>query len=208
MKGKKFLFYSLLFSFLLVGCSQNNSKVDVRVSETKKERSVKHESISLPLTYFKDSKYNNELGRNDIFQKNLLSVDLKGFDDDLETQFLTFYDSSVTRNIDGLKDNYKLLVLNVEKKLESKKGDTPLESFNLNKNSDLVIGDDNLSNKDNFIAKQIEFICNKTRVKQSLDKEGKMYIAIPKIYANDSNLQFKIMTNIDGEEKFSYINIK
>lgn len=208
MKGKV-LILSLICSFVLFGCDskKSNDNAEVNVSKQTTERSVKHKSVSLPLTIFENSNYNQNLGRSDLYKKNLLSFELKDFSEESEVEFLNFYANSITRGMTDLKENYKILYLYLDRDIESVKKNMPLESYNLNKGSDLVIGADNLSNVDESILKQFEFITNSYRVGSTLDETGKLLIAIPKKYANDKNLQLKLSKDINDKQEIVYIDI-
>ena len=211
MKGYKIIGLMLFSSIILFGCQSKNVNIlnegEVNVPKEETKKSIKNDSVSLPVTIFEDNHYNKNLGREDSFKKIIVSSNISKINDELKTEFTNLYDTSVARDINNLEEEYKVITLNLEKVYVSENEDTPLESFNLVKGSDLVIGADSLSQKNDFVMKQFEYLSNSYRIGNTLDENGQLLIAVPKEFANEKKLQLKIARNIDDKQDFVYIDV-
>lgn len=211
MKGRRLIVAGLLCSLFLVGCSGNNSATNDKpvATEKTKKRNVKHETTDMPILFYKKSNYNINAGLDNTFEKTLVSVTTEDFTEENEIKIIDqFKGREFIRAIDF--SNSKLVTLTLEKKLltddENKKAH---DNFRLIKGTDFVIGKDVIGNFDQVIAEQLAFVTSiEGGLKRSYDETGFIYFAIPKEYIKTKNLQLRIVTDIDKQKEFMYVDIE
>lgn len=191
---------------VLSACNQGDKTSTNQYSEirTPEEKVVKkHEAVNLPVDVFKNSDHKE---KGQTFIRSITNVELKDFDETSELEFLDRYDNAVRiQNFDYPKD-YKLLVITMKHEMQ---GDNPnlYESFVFNAGTGLVIGDDNLAKENEFLKYQQEYVTNMFRVSSTSDESGNILLAVPNEYANEKNLQLKIVQKLDNESKYIYIDL-
>ena len=92
--------------------------------------------------------------------------------------------------------------------LKGPKEEADREAFMLNAGSGLVIGDDELAFRNEFLSYQQEFITTDYRVGKTIDETGDIFLAIPNEFADNNNLQLKIIQKVDDENKNIYVDIQ
>ncbi|MED0983098.1 hypothetical protein [Bacillus paramycoides] len=192
---------------ILSACSGQNESVVKEQQQTQVKKSVKkNESVNLPVNIFKDSNYKIEMQKVG-FTRSITSVEIKDFDETSELNFLDRYDNSVRDRHLKLKNDFKLLVINMKKELNEKARSSSHEGFLLNKGSGLVIGDKELASENEFLEYQQTYITTDWRAKMTSEQTGKVLLAIPNEYAKNKSLQLKLVQKIDGENKLVYIDL-
>lgn len=203
-KGFLVLFLSVS---VLSACNQGDSNSTTNDSEIKSsvEKAVtKHEAVDLPVEIFKNSNHKFE---GQTFIRSITNVEFKDFDESLELEFLDRYDNAVRRqNFDYQKD-FKLLVITMKHELQGDVQSELYESYIFNDGTELVIGDANLANENEFLMKQQGYVTNMYRVSSTFDETGNILFAVPNEFAKDKNLQLKIVQKLDKESKYVYIDL-
>ncbi|WP_068985696.1 hypothetical protein [Lysinibacillus xylanilyticus] len=197
-KGFLVLFLSVS---VLSACNQGDkTNHDSEIKSSVEKAVKKHEAVDLPVDVFRDSNYGFS---SHIFTRSITHVEFKDFDESSELEFLDRYDKTVRgQNYDYQKD-FKLLVITMK---HEEQGGSPYQSFVFNDGTGLVIGDDNLANKSKFLRYQQEYVTN--RVGPTTDETGTILLAVPNEFANDKNLQLKIVQKLDKESDYIYIDLK
>lgn len=192
---------------MLSACSGPNDNVVKENQQTPIKKSVKkNESVNLPVNIFKDSNYKIE-GQKVTFTRNITNIEMKDFDQSSELDFWDRYDDYEKRKNLHLKDDFKLLIINMKHEINEKARRSPYDGFLLNKGSGLVIGDNELASENEFLDYQQTRIANDYLVKKTFEEKGNILLAIPNKYAKDKNLQLKIVQKLDGENKLVYIDL-
>lgn len=206
--AKKLIFLALSVS-VLSACGQENSPkngIDNPIKTPDKKEVKKHESEKLPVTIYSDSDYNIE-GDQVGFKRIITNVQMKDFDESLEIEFYDSYDNEVRNQGFDLQKDYKLLLIDMKHETEEVARSHPYEPFMLNKGSGLVIGENELASQNEFLMYQQEFLAQDFLVGSTNDETGDIMMAIPKEYADDPNLQLKILQQIDDEKKYIYVDL-
>ena len=207
LKPTKKILILMLSVSMLSACNGQNDNVVKDNQQTAIKNSVKkNESVNLPVNIYKDSDYNIE-GQKVTFFRNIINVEMKDFDESSELDFLERYDNYVRNENFNLKDDFKLLVINMKHEINEKARRNPYDGFLLNKGSGLVIGDTELASENEFLKYQQTYIATDYRVKETSEEKGDVLLAIPNEYAKDKNLQLKIVQKIDGANKIVYIDL-
>ena len=202
---KRFLVL-LLSASVLVGCNQgessetSNSDIDIQISIKK------HEAVKLPVDIFVDSDYTiqeQQVG----FTRSITGVEIKNFDESSEIEVLERYGNAVSSQGFNLQKDFKLLVITMEHKTQGEAGRSPLEGYVLNVGSGLVIGDEPLVNKNEFLRYQEAHMVKEYKVGTTFEEKGNILLAVPNEFANDKNLQLKINQKLDNKNKFLYIDL-
>ncbi|CAH2466349.1 MULTISPECIES: hypothetical protein [Bacillus cereus group] len=194
-------------AFSMSACSGQNEPVSKEQQQTPTKKSVKkNESVNLPVTIFKDSKYEVEMQKVG-FTRSITSVEMKDFDQTSELNFWDRYKSYEKRKNIKLKDDYKLLIINMTHETDRKARSHPLEAYMFNKGSGLVIGDEELAIKNEFLDYQQQIITTVYNVGRNLKEKGDIQLAIPNEYAKNKRLQLKLVQKFDGENKLVYIDL-
>ncbi|MCM3736520.1 hypothetical protein M3215_11960 [Bacillus cytotoxicus] len=197
----------MLSASMLAACSDHNDNPVKEPQQTSSKKSVKkNEAVHLPVNIFKDSNYKIE-GQTFTFTRNITNVEMKSFDQSSELDFWDRYDTYEKRKNLHLKDDFKLLIINMKHETNEKARSHPFEAFMLNKGSGLVIGDNELASEIEFLDYQQTHITTDYAIKKTLEEKGNILLAIPNKYAKDKNLQLKIVQKIDGENKLNYIDL-
>ncbi|EJR95869.1 hypothetical protein EXW34_30340 (plasmid) [Bacillus mycoides] len=194
-------------AFSMSACSDQSDHVSKEQQQTQVKKAVKkNESVNLPVNIFKDSNYNIE-GQKVIFTRNITNIEMKEFDQTSELDFWDRYTTYTKRENIKLKNDFKLLIINMTHETSEKARSHPYEGFLLNKGSGLVIGDEELASENEFLKYQQEHISFRYGVKASLEEKGSILLAIPKKYAKDKNLQLKMVQKLDGQNKLVYVDM-
>lgn len=202
---KRFLVL-LLSASVLVGCNQgessetSNPDSDIQISKKK------HEAVKLPVDIFVDSDYtiqDQQVG----FTRSITGVEVKNFDESSEIEFLERYGNAVSSQGFNLQKDFKLLVITMEHEIQGEARRSPLEGYVLNVGSGLVIGDEPLVNKNEFLRYQEAHMVKEYKVGTTFEEKGNILLAVPNEFANDKNLQLKINQKLDNENKYVYIDL-
>lgn len=200
----------MLSASMLSACNNqdvnNGSNNSERHETSTKSNIKKNESVNLPVNIFKDSDYKIE-GQKVIFTRNIINVEMKDFDDSSELDFRDRYNSYVSNKNLNLKNDFKLLIINMKHEINEKARRSPHEGFLLNKGSGLVIGDKELASENEFLEYQQTNITTDYMVKKTSEESGDILLAIPNEYAKNKSLQLKLVQKIDGENKLVYIDL-
>lgn len=200
----------MLSASMLSACNNqdvNNGSNNSERHETSTKGNIKkNESVNLPVNIFKDSDYKIE-GQKVIFTRNIINVEMKDFDDSSELDFRDRYNSYVSNKNLNLKNDFKLLIINMKHEINEKARRSPHEGFLLNKGSGLVIGDKELASENEFLEYQQTNITTDYMVKKTSEESGNILLAIPNEYAKNKSLQLKLVQKIDGENKLVYIDL-
>lgn len=208
---KKLIVLALFISVSVLSACAKQEKSPINgngntVQTQEKKEVKKHESEKLPVTVYSDSDYKIE-GQQVGFKRIITKVEMKDFDESSEVEFYDRYDKAVRNKGFDLKQDYKLLEIYMKHETEEEARSRPLEAFMLNDGSGLVVGDNELASQYEFLMYQQEFLATDFKVGTTFDETGDIMMAIPKEYAEDSNLQLRIKQQIDEEKKYIYINL-
>lgn len=213
--GKLKLTNSCLALFMsaavLSGCSEGDkietsSSEELQTSDEKVVDVKKHEVVSVPVVIFKDSNYKIE-GQQVTFSRSITNVEFKDFDEPSEIEFFNRYDSAVRSQGFDLQKDYKLLVISLKHEVQEEARSKPYEAYLLSDGSGLVIGDEELALKNEFLRYQQEFLTRDYNMGTTSKEQGKMLLAVPNEFAKDKNLQLKIVQKLDNENKYIYIDL-
>lgn len=209
MKLTKKVAAVFLSASVLAACNQGE-KVAVNKNEEVqkpiKEEIQKHEAATLPVTIFSDSSYKIE-GETVAFDRSIQSIEMKDFDEPSELEFYDRYGKTVRNQGFNLQQDYKLLKILLKQETKEEARSKPLEAFMLNEGSGLVIGDTELASQNEFLLYQQEFLSTDFKVGKTLEGKGEILMAIPREFADDPNLQFRVIQNIDSMKKNIYIDL-
>lgn len=202
--GKGFLVLMMSAS-VLTGCNQGNgsenSNPDSEIQKTVK----KHEAVTLPVYILADSNYKDS-GTTVEFKRSITDVEIKDFDDSSKFEFIDRYGDAESKLGINLQKDFKLLVITMKHEVQSKKGKI-YESYMLNEGSDLVIGEESLANKNEFLKYQLERMTKNYSAGSTYDELGIILFAIPNEFAEDKNLQLKVVQEVENEKKYIYIDL-
>lgn len=196
----------LLSVSVLFGCTEEEGSIIPNSDSEERIQIKKHETVNLPVEVFIDSNYQIE-GKQVGFIRSITDIEIKDFDDPLEIEFLERYGNAVRKQGFNLQRDYKLLVINMKHEVQQAAGRSPVEGYVLNVGSGLVIGDESLINKNEFLRYQEEHMLREFKVGTTLKETGNILLAIPNEFANDENLQLKINQKLDNENKYIYIDL-
>lgn len=198
--------------FVLTACSQTENKIPVNSEnniQSSEEKVVKkQEAVDLPVAIYMDSEYDKMSGRENTFIRSITSAEIKDFNEATEIEFLERYGSAVRNQSLDLQNDYKLLVITLSHEIKGREQEAYREAFMLNAGSGLVIGDDELAKTNEFLSYQQEFVVTDYKVGKTTDEEGDIFLAIPKEFADNENLQLKILQKLDEEKKYIYVNVQ
>lgn len=215
MKLTKKILFLVLSASVLSACNQGSKNLPVYgdnqnqipASEVADKVVKKHETVQLPVNIYQNSDYDsfNSFRKKITFTRTITSVEVKEFDESTEIEFSEFYGHNRTQHID-LQKHYKLLVINMSHEL---KGDEkkPFEPFMLNAGSVLVIGEDEIALMDEFLNYQQQAIATDYKMGSTFDETGYIFLAIPNQFAENKNLQLKILQKLDDVKKYIYIDV-
>lgn len=203
---KKALFIMLSVS-MLSACSSKSENVVKEQQQTQAKKIVKkNESVNLPVNIFKDSKYEIVMEKF-TFTRSITNVEMRDFDESSELDLRDRYNSYVSNKNLNLKNDFKLLIINMKHEINGKAKRSLQEGFLLNKGSGLVIGDKEIASGNEFLEYQQTHITTDWRAKMTSEQTGKVLLAIPNEYAKNKSLQLKLVQKIDGENKLVYIDL-
>lgn len=210
-KMTKSLFVLALSASVLTACGQTENKLPVNggseIQAPVETNVKKHEASTLPIEIYMDSEYAKWTGKENTFTRSITSVEVKGFDESTEIEFLERYGNEARMQHMDLQNDYKLLVITMSHELKGEKKEVDREAFILNAGSGLVIGDDELSLMNEFLGYQQEFIATDYKVGKTMEGTGDIFLAIPNEFADNKNLQLKILQKLDTEKKYIYIDV-
>ncbi|GAB0171754.1 hypothetical protein LSPCS325_51910 [Lysinibacillus sp. CTST325] len=201
---KGFLVLFLSVSVLSACSEEDKTNHDSEIKSPVEEAVKKHEAVDLPVVIFKNS---NHKYKDQIFVRSITNVELKDFDESTELKFLDRYDNAVRRQNFDLQKDFKLLVITMKQELQGDVQGKLYESYIFNAGTGLVIGDDNLANENEFLMKQQEYMTNRYSVSSTSDETGNILFAVPNEFANDKNLQLKIIQKLDNLSEYVYIDL-
>lgn len=212
MKLARRLAFIVLSVSVLSACAQqkqenspkNKNGDTIQVHEKKEVK--KHESEKLPVTIFSDSKYKIE-GQQVGFKRTITKVKMKDFNESSEVEFYDRYGKTVRNQGLDLQNDYKLLEIDIKHETEKEARSRPYEAYMLNDGSGLVVGDNELASQNDFLMYQQDFLARGFKVGKTFEGRGNIMMAIPKEYAEDPDLQFRIEQQIDKTKKYIYIDL-
>ncbi|PET99701.1 hypothetical protein CN527_15085 [Bacillus cereus] len=196
----------MLSASMLSACSGQNENVVKEQQQTPIKSVKKNESVNLPVNIFQNNNYKIE-GQKVTFTRSITTQEIKDFDQSLELVFWDRYNTYEKRKNINLKNDFKLLIINMKHEINEKARRSPNEGFLLNKGSGLVIGDKELAGENEFLEYQQSYITTDYMVKKTSEGKGDILLAIPKEYAKSKALQLKLVQKIDGENKLVYIDL-
>ena len=196
----------MLSASILSACSGQNENVVKEQQQTPIKSVKKNESVNLPVNIFQNNNYKIE-GQKVTFTRSITTQEIKDFDQSLELVFWDRYNTYDKRKNINLKNDFKLLIINMKHEINEKARRSPNEGFLLNKGSGLVIGDKELAGENEFLEYQQSYITTDYMVKKTSEGKGDILLAIPKEYAKSKALQLKLVQKIDGENKLVYIDL-
>lgn len=196
----------MLSASILSACSGQNENVVKEQQQTPIKSVKKNESVNLPVNIFQNNNYKIE-GQKVTFTRSITTQEIKDFDQSLELVFWDRYNTYDKRKNINLKNDFKLLIINMKHEINEKARRSPNEGFLLNKGSGLVIGDKELAGENEFLEYQQSYITTDYMVKKTSEGKGDILLAIPREYAKSKALQLKLVQKIDGENKLVYIDL-
>ncbi len=206
---KKLVVLSLSVS-VLSACAQeeqvNSPNNSDKIQTYEKKEVKKHESEKLPVTIFSDTDYKIE-GQQVGFKRTITKVEMKDFNESSEVEFYDRYDKTVRNQGLDLQNDYKLLEVDIKHETDGEARSRPFEAYMLNDGSGLVVGDNELASQNDFLMYQQDFLARDFKVGKTFEGTGDIMMAIPKKYAEDPNLQFRIKQQIVDEKKYIYIDL-
>ncbi|MEI3615377.1 hypothetical protein [Bacillus thuringiensis] len=197
----------MLSASVLSSCSGQNENVVKEQQQTPIKRSVKkNETVNLPINIFENNNYNIE-GQKVTFTRIITNVEIKDFDQTSELDFRDRHNDYVTKKNLNLKNDFKLLIINMKHEINETARSKPHEGYLLNKGSGLVIGENELASENEFLEYQQKYITTDWRAKTTSEQQGKILLAIPNKYAANKNLQLKIAQKLNNTNKLVYIDL-
>ncbi|MFE6139493.1 hypothetical protein [Bacillus sp. NPDC057893] len=191
---------------MLSACSGQNENVVKEQQQTPIKSVKKNESVHLPVNIFENNNYNIE-GKKVTFTRSITNVEIKDFDQSSELDFRDRYNDYVVKKNLNLKNDFKLLIINMKHEINEKARSNPYEGYLLNEGSGLVIGENELASENEFLTYQQTYITADHRAESTFEQSGKILLAIPNKYAKNKNLQLKIVQKINKTNKLVYIDL-
>ncbi|WP_410985492.1 hypothetical protein [Bacillus cereus] len=191
---------------MLSACSGQNENVVKEQQQTPIKSVKKNESVNLPVNIFENNNYKIE-GQKVTFTRSITNIEMKDFDQSSELDFRDRYNDYVSKKILNLKNDFKLLIINMKHEINEKARSNPYEGYLLNVGSGLVIGDNELASENEFLEYQQTYITADHRAKSTFEQKGKVLLAIPNKYAKNKSLQLKIVQKINNTNKLVYIDL-
>lgn len=202
---KKALF--ILVSVSLLGaCSELKDNRVTKHQETPIKSVKKNESVHLPVNIFENNNYKIE-GQKVTFTRSITNVEIKDFDQSSELDFRDRYNDYVSKKNLNLKNDFKLLIINMKHEINEKARSNPYEGYLLNEGSGLVIGENELASENEFLEYQQTYITADHRAKSTFEQSGKILLAILNKYAKNKSLQLKIVQKINKTNKLVYVDL-
>ncbi|QWG92893.1 hypothetical protein EXW40_27710 (plasmid) [Bacillus mycoides] len=160
----------------------------------------------MPINIFENNNYKIE-GQKVTFTRSITNVEIKDFDQSSELDFRDRYNDYVSKKKLNLKNDFKLLIINMKHEINEKARRDPNEGYLLNTGSGLVIGENELAGENEFLEYQQTYITADHRAKSTFEQTGKVLLAIPNKYAKNKSLQLKIVQKINNTNKLVYIDL-
>ncbi|MGH0943889.1 hypothetical protein ACQVTS_21945 [Bacillus mycoides] len=160
----------------------------------------------MPVNIFENNNYKIE-GQKVTFTRSITNIEMKDFDQTSELDFRDRYSDYISKKKINLKNDFKLLIINMKHEINEKARSNPYEGYLLNVGSGLVIGDDELASGNEFLEYQQTYITADHRAELTFEQSGKILLAIPNKYANNKSLQLKIVQKINKTNKLVYIDL-
>ncbi|MDR4188038.1 hypothetical protein FO521_13250 [Bacillus pseudomycoides] len=160
----------------------------------------------MPVNIFENNNYKIE-GQKVTFTRSITNVEMKDFDQSSELDFRDRYNDYVSKKNLNLKNDFKLLIINMKHEINEKARSNPYEGYLLNEGSGLVIGENELASENEFLEYQQTYITADHRAKSTFEQSGKILLAIPNKYANNKSLQLKIVQKINKTNKLVYVDL-
>ena len=202
----------VLSVFILSACGQTENISPVngenKIQSPIEKVITKHEAVDLPVIIYMDSEYDKLSGKENTFTRRIIDTEIKDFDESTEIEFLERSSSDVRRQHFDLQNDYKLLVITMSHELTGDEKLANREAFMLNAGSGLVMGDDELAMTNEFLSYQQEYVATDYRVGKTIDETGDIFLAIPNEFADNENLQLKVLQKLDDENKHIYVDIQ
>ncbi|MGN4511794.1 hypothetical protein [Bacillus cereus] len=191
---------------MLSACSGQNENVVKEQQQTSIKSVKKNESVHLPVNIFENNNYKIE-GQKVTFTRSITNVEMKDFDQSSELDFRDRYNDYVSKKNLNLKNDFKLLIINMKHEINEKARSNPYEGYLLNEGSGLVIGENELASENEFLEYQQTYITADHRAKSTFEQSGKILLAIPNKYAKNKSLQLKIVQKINKTNKLVYVDL-
>lgn len=210
MKLTKCFCALILTTSVLTACNQNEQNAtpvgsENNVQTEEKNTIKKHDSVNLPVNVFVNKNYMIE-GQQVTYLRSITDVAIREFDEATEIEFLDTYGSAISNQGFDLQNDYKLLEITMKQETKEEARSKPYDTLIL-ENSSLVIGDIELGNQNDFIMYQQNVLGTDYKVGRTFDETGRLLMAIPNEYANEPNLQLRVIQELDGEKKYIYIDL-
>ncbi|KFN13742.1 hypothetical protein [Bacillus pseudomycoides] len=196
----------MLSASMLSACNSQNDNVVKEHQQTPIKSVKKNESVHLPVNIFENNNYKIE-GQKVTFTRSITNVEMKDFDQSSELDFRDRYNDYVSKKNLNLKNDFKLLIINMKHEINEKARSNPYEGYLLNEGSGLVIGENELASENEFLEYQQTYITADHRAKSTFEQSGKILLAIPNKYANNKSLQLKIVQKINKTNKLVYVDL-
>ncbi|MDA2610024.1 hypothetical protein PDQ29_27930 [Bacillus cereus] len=191
---------------MLSACSGQNENVVKEQQQTSIKSVKKNEAVHLPVNIFENNNYKIE-GQKVTFTRSITNVEMKDFDQSSELDFRDRYNDYVSKKNLNLKNDFKLLIINMKHEINEKARSNPYEGYLLNEGSGLVIGENELASENEFLEYQQTYITADHRAKSTFEQSGKILLAIPNKYAKNKSLQLKIVQKINKTNKLVYVDL-
>lgn len=191
---------------MLSACSGQNENVVKEQQQTSIKSVKKNEAVHLPVNIFENNNYKIE-GQKVTFTRSITNVEMKDFDQSSELDFRDRYNDYVNKKNLNLKNDFKLLIINMKHEINEKARSNPYEGYLLNEGSGLVIGENELASENEFLEYQQTYITADHRAKSTFEQSGKILLAIPNKYAKNKSLQLKIVQKINKTNKLVYVDL-
>ncbi|WP_176546807.1 hypothetical protein [Bacillus pseudomycoides] len=196
----------MLSASMLSACNSQNDNVVKEHQQTPIKSVKKNESVHLPVNIFENNNYKIE-GQKVTFTRSITNVEMKDFDQSSELDFRDRYNDYVSKKNLNLKNDFKLLIINMKHEINEKARSNPYEGYLLNEGSGLVIGENELASENEFLEYQQTYITADHRAKSTFEQSGKILLAIPNKYAKNKSLQLKIVRKINKTNKLVYVDL-
>ncbi|MED3078918.1 hypothetical protein [Bacillus wiedmannii] len=154
----------------------------------------------MPVNIFENNNYKIE-GQKVTFTRSITNVEMRDFDQSSELDFRDRYNDYVSKKSLNIKNDFKLLIINMNHEINEKARSNPYEGYLLNVGSGLVIGENE------FLEYQQTYITADHRAKSTFEQSGKILLAIPNKYAKNKSLQLKIVQKINKTNELVYIDL-
>ncbi|WP_180228594.1 hypothetical protein [Bacillus pseudomycoides] len=196
----------MLSASMLSACNSQNDNVVKEHQQTPIKSVKKNESVHLPVNIFENNNYKIE-GQKVTFTRSITNVEMKDFDQSSELDFRDRYNDYVSKKNLNLKNDFKLLIINMKHEINEKARSNPYEGYSLNEGSGLVIGENELARENEFLEYQQTYITADHRAKSTFEQSGKILLAIPNKYAKNKSLQLKVVQKINKTNKLVYVDL-